>query len=1555
MSAQFPEGENGAREESIASGGDEDGPDTIYTRNESDHLPEDTIELEDEAALSPSGDVQPEGSQPDWQAVTTPPRRLLNGSPSLDGSASIPDDTPSLQDSGLSSPHSEALPYRSPSLSRSPSGAHRPFDRRFQSRLSSSPLSSPRATSPAFLANHSRHSSIASFAFPGAGAPAELDTGSAPWDVIRWTRLRKITGQAFSEIGKRNFGRPTCVVISTNIIIGTSKGMALVFDYQQVHKAIIGPGTQAVECGPITSLAVSADHSTIACGHENGHIFTWEIARVGRPFLHIPPVVNNEPHTRTADGHIPGASVLHLGFLGTRRTALVSADERGMAFSHLASRGLGAVVRAVKTTRILGRYPDLVKRGSKPRKPSSVLAFSPLPLGNVEQASDSVGLVAMMTPYLLVIVSTTPIAQTQHKVARPKELREHGTMSAALSWFPAIRLKGTDSDASKNKLVYCWSNILSILEVDEVNPSEPASKEQPPEFRFETKARCTSDEAIVAVQWLSRSVLAVLTITQQLLILEDKSMRVTDSFDLLQKHIYHSDLFSQQLHAAIEQLDEEDASMHGVVADAFFMSFRAYKGRLFLLGFNDILVGNLSNWADRLLALMESGDFIAAIRLATSYYLGAGEKLTIGLPEDDKARYELVRPKLMEMMSASLRYAFGRNQQASPERLEKPQLAELAEVCISSCISVNDREFLFDEVYTWYDDNNMAAPFLDAIEPYIVSGEMRAFPPPAIKTLVEHFLTNHTVSDLENIICLLETSSMDIDQVTTLCRKHNLYEAYIHVWTRTLEDFTGPLEELLSMSRRTQPNGHTNEADRERATAFKCFPYLSYILTGRQYPRGEDMPDDLAIKAKAQIYTFLFSGRSDADAPKYSSRSSSHTAANIFPFPHLRVILSLNAANFMSVLNEAFEDSFLNDASEQMSNGSTMPSRAQSPVYNQAINRQFIVSILLEVMTPPEFDPIETVYLDMFLARNLPKYPQYILLSGTTLHQILLRLCHSPSDDLAEECQLSVEYLLSVYHPPDIQTLISAFEDARFYRVLKTVYRNESQYSHLIEMYFKDPEDEEEVFETLVSLLSPRSSLTDKQRQRVEATVRQHASDLLGIDVSQTSVTISRLLPHLHDHFLSALEEPRSQFQYLRALLEPSDTTAIAGTKVNHYLIECYVHLMCQYNPKHVSEYVDNIQASDLHLERILPALESSGIIDAAVMLLARQGQVKDAMDRLKRHLETLEAALAGIMQHAEASPDAQSTDEAVQDLLNSLDKYVKVGIWLCQRQTSAMPKTKTPSRNSRRPGADAQTLSFEETLWLGLVNSVVKAARNILPTTEECTRKKDHAPFQGYINAATGLRSNVQQVFTALLAATTAAREGSTDRSDLSFLRILRAFLTDAAASSPSLSQLRTVIRSIFSAYAYEESLLYLANEMLNKDLFVHVDDVTKLRQQGWRPRSQTCEICRRRVWGPGAGAAIWDAWQQQQATSIQQRREKANEDTSGRGKGKAVETHTDESVDNATAIPEGSGVGSVIIFACRHLYHQQCLQQKREKSENPLSHGHDGDYPEMACPVCT
>lgn len=1351
----------------------------------------------------------------------------------------------------------------------------------------------------------------------------------------------------------------------------------------------------------MTSISVSADHTIVAGGHASGNIFTWDIAKPAKPFLHITPV--DRRRSIETDGHGFEVPVLHLGFLGTRHTALVSADDKGMAFSHLATRGLGSVSRNVRTTRILGRYPDDTPSAVRQRKPSAVLAFSPLPLGNAEHASDTIGLVAMLTPYLLVIVSTTPIAQTQYKTSRPKEVAAHGAMSAALAWFPSIKLKGQNSatpeTSSRVKLVYCWSNILTILEVVEVEPSESSEKGASASLQFRPRSRWKAEEAIVGLQWLSRSVLAVLTITQQLVILEESSLQVTDSSDLIQRHIYHVDLFSQQLNQLVDQLDGEDAAMHGVVADAFYMSFRAYKGRLFLLGYNEVSFGILSNWADRLLALMELGNFIGAIQLATAYYNGEADKVTVGLPEDDTPRHNLVREKLLEMMSASLKYAFGKNVEARTRQVQQAELEDLANACFAACISLGEMDFIFEDAYSWYQDGEAEGIFLETLEPYIMATEVEVLPPSVFKNLIGHYREKGLEKRLEEMICNLDSRTMDIDQITSLCKENNLYDALIYVWNEALGDYTSLLLELLDFTR--QPNGVQSHpeafvAEEKTKTAAKIFPYLSYILTGRVYPTGRQMSEDKALVAKAEIYHFFFPGRS------HSLPSQTYNSTTTTTFQNLRKVLDYDASSFLSMLNEAFEDAFLNGSHDRV-----IEEKAGQLTEEQTFglfNRQWIVDILLEVMTPPDYENEDTVYLDMFIARNLPKFPQFILLPGRILHRVLVGLCSSHEEDVAEDCQLSIEYLLSMYQPPDLPSLIPLITEARFYRVLKSIYRANGQYAKLLQTCFDDYQNPDIVFDCIGDCLRPRVGLSEIQAKDVKAVIIERANDLVATDVSKAASTIEEYAPELHGILLDTLDrDEASQFQYLQTVLEPSehsveDRNFLQSTS-NRSFVEQYVRLLCDYNPRHVSEYIEKLKTGDLRLEEVLPALERGGVIDAAVVLLARDGKVREAIDRLTEHLSTMEAALLGLLEGASISPDAANTQETARDLVESIRKYTRIGIWLCQGQTKSAQQIKGQltqvkrSKSKSKSKSVSEDLSLDENLWLDLIEAVVAVTKDINEVLEDdrmnstegvggsiVTSNKIASSLENSI-LAKELRKTVQETFTVLLATTSAPRTDDVRRQDVSFLRILRAFLSRASLSSPSLSNLRAVLATIFSAYAYEESLLALANRLLDKDLFVHVREADNLRRRGWRPLGQVCEGCGRRVWGPSAGSYIWDAWQRRNEERLEKAQQRRvipageNHATAVASHGKGKGTMSDQrgsqassSQDaeigsrNTPAMEAGADVanevakedlGPLVVFSCRHIFHRKCLQEMQ--GPRGAERASQASGLEYSCPLCT
>lgn len=973
---------------------------------------------------------------------------------------------------------------------------------------------------------------------------------------------------------------------------------------------------------------------------------------------------------------------------------------------------------------------------------------------------------------------------------------------------------------------------------------------------------------------------------------------------------------------------------------------------------------------------MEVGDFIGAICLATSYYVGKSNKLTIGLPEDPLVRHPMVEEKLLEMMAASLRYAFGKNQ-SSPRKeiLGNEQLQELATACFDACLSMNRTDFLFDEAFEYFGQGGAVGIFLETLEPHILDRMISFIPPIVVKALIFHYTSQEQESRLEEMICHMDTRTLDIDQVTTLCKQHQLYDAMIYVWNRALKDYIKPMIDLLMLLvPPIQLGMHENGDSMHAVNAVKIFPYLSYTLTGRVYPTGEDLTEPEASNAKAQIYYFLFLGQTitwpKGSKPFLTKRSSEPQLS----FPYLRLILQYDAPSFLSALNEAFEDSFLTGAADTLVNGGKQDF-GEDQVFGRTVNRQYIVSILLEVMNSTDFPPQDTIYLDMFIARNLPKFPQFILLPGSALHRVLVGLCNPPGDDIADDCQLSVECLLTVYRPPDIDGLVGLFTSAGFFRVLKSIFRSDKQYSKLLHAYFDDEEAPEAVFDCIADCLRPRSGLNEKQRGEFKTVIKQNARKLIDIGEVRTARIIHSYAPDLHGAMLSAIEDSlEEQFSYLRTILEPSNKyerpeMSKPTIMQNTSFVETYVRLMCEFDPEHVSQYVGGLQSGDLRLEEVLPAMESNGVVDAAVILMAREGQIRQAMERLLLHLGTLETAFVAVLKASPSVEDVEPSNNAAIESLESLQVYAQVGVWLCQGQMkSSLRRLQRPQNHKRRPEKDP--LTKEELLWLDLVDTIVRIAKNCISfINHSITTNADH-PSGLQLDTPKfliHLRKFVQDTFSALLAATSSNQQTS-------FLHILRAFLSRASLASPSLTDLRNVLGDIFEAYLYEAQLLSLANRLLDKDLFIHVDEAAHLRQRGWGPASRSCEVCKKRIWGAGAAGGIYSAWEKTRLENqrrLESLREERRLESDGslsavaRGKSKArvaTTTITDKATGEDAGEERGEGgektddAGELVLFSCRHIFHRKCLDglQIQQEAVASVVMTEEEDGGEFRCVVC-
>ena len=316
---------------------------------------------------------------------------------------------------------------------------------------------------------------------------------------------------------------------------------------------------------------MSHDHTFVVSGHVTGYITLYNLKNPRNPVRSVPPTTLAAVSTGRKEGHLQGSKIINVGFVAGRHTAIVSADDHGLAFFH--SLGKILFVEASDILRILGRYPD----GSFPRAPLktpllsssipafspvnghqkrktryTVLAMSPLPLGTAPHSTDAYQAVALLTPTKLVVIGLKPFPRTWFKC--PREVDEGGLWRSkskwigSLAWFPCV-IRSSQSGAhmglpgqtgsSQNQddllttpmLVYSWGSSLHIMKVVESrikqvvkNPTTGKVTEiEVGILTYERFGQWSADDDIISLQWLNANVSCSFCMQKQYIFLNPDS------------------------------------------------------------------------------------------------------------------------------------------------------------------------------------------------------------------------------------------------------------------------------------------------------------------------------------------------------------------------------------------------------------------------------------------------------------------------------------------------------------------------------------------------------------------------------------------------------------------------------------------------------------------------------------------------------------------------------------------------------------------------------------------------------------------------------------------------------------------------------------------------------------------------------------------------------------------------------------------------------------------------------------------------------------------------
>lgn len=834
------------------------------------------------------------------------------------------------------------------------------------------------------------------------------------------------------------------------------------------------------------------------------------------------------------------------------------------------------------------------------------------------------------------------------------------------------------------------------------------------------------------------------------------------------------------------------------------------------------------------------GDFLKAIELTRSYYLDEAPGNRNNLPQNPVSRKQVIGDKLRSLMNASAQYTFSEDRMSdgthsTPDNrgVDRTSLFEnLVKVCAHAAIALQDFEFLFEDLFQRYDDSGISSIYLRQLEPFILNAQITYVPPRITQRLIALHSEDGRPEYVERIIWHMDPSCLDLNQAIHLCHQHHLYDALIYIYTRALRDYVAPVVELLGLIRKVKSfrksradflhkTGSVLDADLPMEStimnAYKIYPYLANILSGLTYPSEEPLNEEDALQAKKDVYTFLFFGRSSVWPPGEGGKlilTSDEEGGVELTYPYARQLLLFDSESFLHSLDIAFEDGYLNES--------------------QSITRFMIVRIILEIASSSRMTQEDITMVNIFVARNVPKYTQSLeFVPPTTLHNILIGLAEDPDRTTREDRQLAAEYLLSFYNPHDSEQIVYLFEAAGFFRILRSWYYRDHTWSKLLSTYIVDSDMTSlqlmhKLEEVLTLASRPNKGVIPDELVTI---VSESLARLLHVNTAGTALLVDKMVPKLHDAAIGTFEDNEAadskRYEYLSALLSPpssEDEHRISNPSspskhLSSSLKHMFLSLVCKFDPENVISTLQYISKDSLPPKEILEIYESHKIYDAAVWATNWLGDPQGALAKADTFQKRLSKQL--LVQIA-----AQHDSYSFVSELESLRKLSAVGREICLAHSQ---------------GSSPSDMPLED-MWFKLLNSQIQTVQAIA-TSSPVHAGDITSPYTTEIaNLLSSLRLLVQTTFGALVSITST--------SIVSFPRLFKRLVNSTPSSTGShYTEFRTILTGMLESYRSDEDLLLILKHLVDRDLFEAVEQITQEHGHGWGPTRRICQYCRKPV----------------------------------------------------------------------------------------------------------
>ncbi|XP_051558427.1 vacuolar protein sorting-associated protein 8 homolog isoform X3 [Myxocyprinus asiaticus] len=1029
--------------------------------------------------------------------------------------------------------------------------------------------------------------------------------------VLRCNVLKGISAQIVSAADKVDAGLPTAITVSSVIAVGTSHGLALVFDQNQALRLCLGTTATGAEYGAVSALSINHDCSRLLCGFAKGQITMWDLA-------------NGKLLRTITDAHPPGTAILHVKFTDNPTLAVCN-DSGGSVFELSFRRVMG--MRTCESRCLFS--------GSK----GEVCCVEPLHAGPElkEHPITQYSLLAMASLTKILLIGLKPSLKVW--MTFPYGKTDPGSIPLLAWHFVAVQ------KAVNPVLAFCRGDTIHFLLV---------KKDDSGTIHVIKQRQLQLNCDLISLSWINPRTLVLMDSTEKLRVVDRPSQDELETVDVAELQlVYNSSHFK-----SLATGGNVSQALALVGEKACYQSVCSYAGQIIYLGTKSVHIMTLRNWRERVDHLLKQEKFMEALSLAWSFHEGTA-KAVLGLFADPAKRKGVVADKMVEILLQYVDCSLKKCPEQGKIQVMEQHFQDMVPVMVNYCLLLQRtflpgrtrgtrflslRDLLFNQIYPRLVENSVAkGVFLESLEPYILSERIGCLTAPVMRDLLSYFQENGMMESVEGCLVHMDITNLDIQQVVQMCWDNQLYDAMIYVFNSGMNDYISPMEKLLQVIgpplRDEKPL-----TDEHVVMGNKLLVYISCCLAGRAYPLG-DIPEDLVPQVKNQVFEFLICLHT-VEAEQEEE-----------VYPYIRTLLHFDTREFLNVLALTFED-FKNDK--------------QALEYQQRIV-DILLKVMVDNsdFTPSQVGCLFTFLArqlakpdnTLFVNRKLFDQVLEFLCSPdddsrhTERQQVLLEL-------------LQVGGVVQF----DEGRLLDLAEKAEFYQICEFMYDKKHHFDKIVDCYLKDPLRKEELFNYIHNILS-MPGYSPEEKQCVWVKTLQHVKDLVSINSSKAAELVAVHFADEVQSIIATLQDDYLIFQFLKCLLDPSSREGLnpkAVLKLGPDLHELLVDLMCQLSPQQVTAFLKTSQ--DYRLEEAIQITEKHKLHEPTAYLLEKKGDVQGAFEVLLQTLKGKlhKLALEG-SQADRPNIEEEETGDEVQSPLQRVEEALRDIIALCQRSSHGL------------------------------------------------------------------------------------------------------------------------------------------------------------------------------------------------------------------------------------------------------------------------------------------